>query len=332
MHLQKVDVGHGEPGTIKGNGGRVGGSLEQLRTRIEGRERVAAHVAERLQPQLARPRRRHEQDGRGPVGQGRRGARGHRAEPAVEYGTECGQRFHRGVRPDAVVPFHDVVVARWHVYRGNLRGKPPVLGPGVRLAVRFERPLVLVLAGDPVLLGHALGRRAHGLAGRILGDRGRHRGQIARAQRGERAEAGPKALRPAGRHQNPGKAIGRENGDSGQAFGAARDDDICDAGFDQVDAIGDGLVSRRTRTRHGRGRNILRQRGQPDFTGDIRRLGIVDDRTIDELVYQVGFNPGARQQLRHRVAAEFDCGQTREMGARPGERGAATGNDGSLHW
>ena len=88
--------------------------------------------------------------------------------PSRKIGLSGASRSRRRVRPRTLVGVHGhrLALRLGHVERDDLVVEAAGLGGGHRAPVRLEREGVLVLARDPVALGHVLARLAHRL-GRV---------------------------------------------------------------------------------------------------------------------------------------------------------------------
>ena len=100
-----------------------------------------------------------------------------------------------------------------HEHGAHLGRQPAVVGGGGGVLVAQVGDLVLLFAGDAVLLGHLLGRLAHAEAGRRLGDR---RG-VGHAGRGAGCPRRPRAARPGSSPSTPRRAPGPSCGCAGSA-------------------------------------------------------------------------------------------------------------------
>ena len=130
--------------------------------------------------------------------------------------------------------------------------------------VTHQRKPVLGLPGDPVLLGHLLGRLAHRLAGGGLGDGGRDRHQVAGTHPAEGAD--PAAQAPALLASTRIWLKRRECriGMIGERFDAAGEDDVGVAQQDLVGGVVDGLGRGGAGAIQGIGRNGAAETGAGD--------------------------------------------------------------------
>ena len=190
-----------------------------------------------------------------------------------------------------------------------------------------QRPAVLRFTRDAVFLGHLFGRLTHRFARRRLGDRGRDRDEVARADLQEGAQPRAERLGLARLDENVGEAPGGEDRDVGQRFGAPGNDDVSVAEHDLVMAASDRLGGGGAGTVHGVGGDFLGKLGQQaHLAADVRDEGRRHDLAEDHFVDVGAVHIGALDQLARGVAGEIHGAGVLERRPRFAERRAATGN------
>src|SRR5256885_16217595 len=108
--------------------------------------------------------------------------------------TTLFRSLERGVAADAVVRGEHGLGRPLGEPRRDLGREPAVVRPARGKLVAAERPAILRVTRDVVLLRHLLGGLAHRLSRRRLGNRGRHGDEVARPDAAERAEPGAEWL------------------------------------------------------------------------------------------------------------------------------------------
>mmetsp|Transcript_11044 Transcript_11044/g.31714 ORF Transcript_11044/g.31714 Transcript_11044/m.31714 type:complete len:445 (+) Transcript_11044:163-1497(+) len=165
VDLPNANIAHLHAVALQQLGRAVGRPQQQLLPRVARAERPIAQVRQRLHAELLRLALRHEQRHGGAVRQ--EAGVGRRVRPVRlhEGGPQLGNRLHGGIPLDAVLHAaalvrHDLVVVPAGIVRL------------LRHAVAAHRELVLLLPRDPELGAQLVGRHAHHLARRVVGDGG----------------------------------------------------------------------------------------------------------------------------------------------------------------
>jgi hypothetical protein len=249
---------------------------------------------------------------------------------AVEDRLERGQLLERGIRSDVVVLRHSAAAVVGHVDRRNLRGQPAVRPRSGGFTVRPQGPAILVFAFDGVFLGHQLGGLAHRQAGRGFGNSRRHRRQIGQTQTAQAAQFAAHGFGLTGADHGARERRAQADRHVREHLGAAGDDHVGIAAFDQVGGVGDGLAGRGAGQRDGIGRRVSGQAGGQDQLS--REIGVGDgsgDVAIDQVVDAGGVEREAGDELSGDGAGEIEHVEASEIGAGTQEGGAQAGDEGS---
>ena len=212
----------------------------------------------------------------------------------------------------------------------DLGGEPAVgRGRGGAL-VALQREPVLRLARDPVLLRHLLGRLAHRLAGRRLGDRRRQREPDPAAGPAPKAASpAPEAPGLARLHQDLAESPGMEDRDVGQRLDAAGQHDVGVTQRDLVGGVGDGLGRRGAGAVEGVGRHARQElREQADLAGDVGHEQRGNDLAEDHLVHFAPVDLAPDQQLADGMTGQRDRRDFAKDRSALDERGTQAGDDG----
>ena len=313
VHLHQVDLPHREARPVECGRHGVGRPLEELPAGVERRDRVAPDPGQGARARFLERALRHENHRSRAIRERGRIRRGHGSVPPVEDRAELRHRLEARGPADPVVALDDPLVGGGQVDGGDLGREPPVLRPRRGQPVGPERPPVLRLASDPVLLRHPFRRLTHRLAGRGLGDPGPDGEKVPRPDPGEGREAVPEGPGLRGRDEAARQPVGNRDGNVRERLGASGHDDARLPHADEVGAVCDRLVRGCTgpgdRVRGDR----LRQDAEPHLARDVRGVRIVHDGPENELIDSLARQLRAGQRLAHRELTEIDRSEMPEF-------------------
>ena len=230
VELKQIDAVDGPPGTVESFAGAVdGGHHDPLG--IDAAGGVRNDAGERLQSEVTRFGRGHDNDGSGGIVNARRVARGDRPI-FFEGGLEGAKRFDGRVFADGLVVIEKSRRLTFFLcgnFDGNDFGGEAALAPGgCGFFVGEEREAILILAGDAVLLGDELGGLAHV---EVVVD-------VPEAVVDHRVDCGGIP------HTEAGARLREQVGSVGHRLHAAGDDDVRIAGLDGLRGERDGAQAR----------------------------------------------------------------------------------------
>ena len=84
-----------------------------------------------------------------------------------------------------------------------------------------------------------------------------------------------------------------------ERLGTSGDHHVGITTFDEIGGVRDRLIGGGTGPGDGHRGNGLRQRGQPDFTGDVGGVGIMYDGAVDEVVHVLTTDAAPVHEFTH---------------------------------
>jgi len=191
------------------------------------------------------------------------------------------------------------------------------------------RPGVLRLARDAVLLRHLFRALAHGEAGRVLGDGGRHRQEILGVHVGEGLDLLHQRAAARGRDHRLRHGARVGDGHVAHRFGSPHHRQIDLAQRDGIGGAGHRLQAGGAGPHHRVGVDALGQaRGEADLARDVGHRDLRDHGAEDDLIDGGGRDFRPLHQLGDDLPAQLQRGEVLEDGARLDEGSAQAGDDG----